>query len=148
MFELIDSGRLKQDLNSALPGKHTKAIYHQLTTNGAAVLCQLQLRTSSSWLNSYLVTIGAKELITCQCDMSSKETMTLPFECPLWEEQRRELRGRENERWKDLIYFLGARTERRTSDGQLLDGEASYWTPNTKAVKRTVRFTLATERLG
>ena len=93
---------LNQDLDTALPEKHTKAIYDQLTAKEAAVLCQL--RTGKNRLNSYLATIEAKESDRCECDMEREETVAhFLFECPQWETQRRALRGEDDTWWRPKL---------------------------------------------
>ena len=137
---------LNSPLDTALPGKHTKDMYDQMTGKQAAVLCQL--RTGMNRLNSYLAKIRAKESALCECDTNTEETMEhYLFECPRWEAYRDELRGDEVERWKDLPYFLGGRSERTTPEGELIDGDPKYWVPNMEAVRRTVEYAMKTGRL-
>jgi hypothetical protein len=138
--------RLNNTLDTALPGKHTKEIYNQMTGKQAAVLCQL--RTGMNKLNSYLARIKATDTALCECGTDSEETTEhYLFECPRWEAYRDELQGEEVERWKDLPYFLGGRSERLTPDGELRDGDIKHWTPNIEVVKRTVDYAIRTGRL-
>ena len=138
--------RLNNHLDTALPGKHTKEMYDQMTGKQAAVLCQM--RTGMSKLNNYLAKIKASDTALCECDKSEVETRGhYRFECLRWESYRDELKGNEVERWKDLPYFLGGRTERTASNGELIDGDRKHWAPNMEVVKRTVEYAMKTERL-
>jgi hypothetical protein len=138
--------KLNNYLDTALPGKHTKEMYDQMTGKHAAVLCQL--RTGMSRLNSYLFKIKASDTALCECNKSEVETSAhYLFECPTWETHRDELKGTEVERWKDLSYFVGGRTERTTPSGELIDGDRKHWTPNMEVVKRTIEYAIKTERL-
>ena len=138
--------RLNNSRDTALPGKHTKEIYDQLTGRQAALLCQL--RTGMNKLNSYLARIGATDTALCECGKELEETTEhYLFECPRWEAHRDELQGGEVERWKDLPYFLGGRSERTASNGELIDGDPKHWVPNMEVVKRTIEYAIKTGRL-
>lgn len=51
------------------------------------------------------------------------------------------------DRWKDLPYFVGGRSERTAPNGELIDGERKHWVPNMEVVKRTIDYAMKTERL-
>ncbi|KAK7177509.1 transposon I factor [Paraphaeosphaeria sporulosa] len=134
------------DIDTALPGKHTKSIYNLQTYKRAAVLCQL--RTGKCRLNSYLAKIGATNSERCTCRRRQPETVRhLVFECPLWKEKRKTLQEVAGNRWGDLSFFLGGRSEQRLSSGELLDGKAESWKPNLDVVNQTIEFAMATGRL-
>jgi len=138
--------KIDHHLDTALPGKHTKGMYDQLTGKQAAVLCQL--RTGMNKLNCYLSKIKASDTALCECDNSEVETTAhYLFECSRWEEHRDELKGNEVERWKDLSYFVGGRTENTAPNGDLIDGDRKHWVPNMEVVKRTIEYARKTERL-
>jgi hypothetical protein len=137
---------MNHHLDTALPGKHTKEMYDQLTGKQAAVLCQL--RTGMNRLKSYLSKIKVSDTALCECDNSEVETIAhFLFECPRWEEHRDELKGSEDERWKDLSYFVGGRTEDTAPNGELIDGDRKHWAPNMEVVKRTIEYAMKTGRL-
>jgi hypothetical protein len=147
-YQLIKKStrKLNNHLDTALPGKHTKEMYDQLTGKQATVLCQL--RTGMSRLNNYLSKIKASDTALCECSNSEVETTAhYLFECPRWEEHRDELKGSEVERWKDLSYFVGGRTEGIAPSGELIDGDRKHWAPNMEVVKRTIEYAIKTGRL-
>ncbi|KAK7177893.1 hypothetical protein PSPO01_16055 [Paraphaeosphaeria sporulosa] len=135
------------DIDTALPGKHTKSIYDLQTYKRAAVLCQL--RTGKCRLNSYLAKIGATNSDRCTCRGRQPETVRhFVFECPLWKEERKTLQEVAGNRWGDLSFFLGGRSEQRLPSGELLDGKAESWKPNLDVVNQTIEFAMATGRLS
>lgn len=138
--------KMNHHLDTALPGKHTKAMYDQLTGKQAAILCQL--RTGMNKLNSYLSKIRVCDTALCECNNSEVETIAhYLFECSRWKEHRDELKGSEVERWKDLPYFVGGRTEDTAPNGELVDGDRKHWAPNMEVVKRTIEYAMKTGRL-
>jgi len=138
--------KLNNHLDTALPGKHTKDMYNQLTGKQAAILCQL--RTGMSRLKNYLFKIKASDNALCEYDDTEIETGAhFLFECPRWEVYREELRGDEIERWRDLSYFVGGRTEQTAPNGEPIDGERKHWAPKMEVVKRTIEFAMKTGRL-
>ncbi|KAK7178185.1 transposase [Paraphaeosphaeria sporulosa] len=87
-------------------------IYDLHTYKRAAVLCQL--RTGKCRLNSYLAKIGATNSDRCTCRGRQPETVRhFVFECPLWKEERKTLQEVAGNRWGDLSFFLGGRSEQR-----------------------------------
>jgi hypothetical protein len=133
-------------IDTALPGKHTRSLYDDLSAKQAATLCQL--RTSKNRLNSYLQGIGVSETDLCECPSHPSKTVRhFLFECSRWSQHRGRLREVAGDRWDDLAFFLGGRTEQTNVKGKLLDGERKSWEPNTEVVKRTIEFAMATGRL-
>ncbi len=138
--------KLNNHLDTALPGKHTKEMYDQLTGKQAAILCQL--RTGMNRLNNYLSKIRVRNSAQCECDDHEVETSEhYLFECSRWQVYRDELKGSEGDRWKDLSYFVGGRSERTAPNGELIDGERKHWAPNVEVVKRTIDYAMKTGRL-
>jgi hypothetical protein len=134
-------------LDSALPGKHTQSLYDNRPHKEAAVLCQL--RTGKSRLNDYLAKIRAVESNQCECTGNTSETVRhFLFECSRWRQHREKLREVAGDRWGDLSFFLGGRTERKKPSGELLDGPRKSWKPNIEVVNATIEFAIATGRLS
>ena len=134
-------------LDRALPGPHTKIIYDALTRRKAAILCQL--RTGKSRLKSYLAKIGAAESDLCECGRQRPETVRhFLFECPQWDEFRLALREVAGNRWGDLSFCLGGRSDQRLPSGEPLDGKADSWKPDLDVLHRTIGFAIATNRLA
>jgi hypothetical protein len=101
-----------------------------------------------SRLNSYLFKINAIDSALCDCgDLEVETSAHFLFGCPTWETHRDELKGNETERWKDLSYFVGGRSERTAPNGELVDGESKHWAPNMEVVKRTIEYAMKTGRL-
>jgi ribonuclease HI len=137
----------KYDVDSALPGNHTKTLYDERPYKEAAVLCQL--RTGKSRLHGYLAKIRAVESSQCECTGSTSETVRhFLFECSRWNQHREKLREVAGDRWGDLAFFLGGRTERKKPSGELLDGPRKSWKPDIDIVNRTIEFAIATGRLS
>jgi ribonuclease HI len=136
----------KYAVDSALPGRHTETLYDNRPYKEAAVLCQL--RTGKSRLNHYLAKIRAVETDQCECPGNPSETTRhFLFECPRWCQHRKTLREAVGDRWGDLTFVLGGRSEQARTNGELLDGPRKYWKPDTEVVDRTIEFALKTGRL-
>ena len=76
-----NSNRLQYDIDSELPGNHTRLFYDNCPYEEAAILCQL--KPGKSRLNSYLAKIQAAETKRCECRGNpSKTTQHFLFECP------------------------------------------------------------------
>ena len=137
----------KYALDSALPGIHTKSLYDDRSYKEAAVLCQL--RTGKSRLHEYLSKIRAVESNQCECPGNANETVRhFLFECSRWRQYREKLREVAGDRWGDLSFFLGGRTEQTKPSGELLDGPRKSWKPDMEVVNRTIEFAVATGRLS
>lgn len=137
----------KYTIDSALPGNHTKSLYDERPYNEAAILCQL--RTGKSRLNEYLAKIQAVESSQCECTGNASETVRhFLFECSRWDQHREKLKEVAGDRWGDLSFFLGGRTERKKPSGELLDGPRKSWEPDIDIVNRTIEFAIATGRLS
>jgi len=141
-----DGHRESYAVDSALPGSHTRYLYDDLVRQDAALLCQL--RTGKSRLNGYLAKIKAVDSDKCECDNTTIENVRhFLFECPRWTNQRQSLREAAGNRWGDLSFFLGGRSDQRLPSGRYLDGPPSAWKPNLEMVKKTVEFARSTGRL-
>jgi exonuclease III len=138
--------RTKSTIDAALPGRHVRTLYRNLSFKQAATLCQL--RTGKSRLNSYLATIKAAPLDVCECDNLSPETTKhFLFECPRWEYLRNDLRNAMGSRWGDLSLAVGGRSDIRDARGNLIDGNPDLWKPDEEIVKNTIKFVTETGRL-
>lgn len=138
---------IKYAIDSALPGKHTTTLYNDLTYREAATLCQL--RTGKSRLRDYLAKIRAVESDKCECTGHPSETVRhFLFECPRWSKHRGPLREIVGDRWGDLAFLVGGRSEIRKASGELLDGPRKSWKPDLEVVNNTIKFALATGRLS
>ncbi|SPJ78067.1 uncharacterized protein FTOL_06456 [Fusarium torulosum] len=128
-------GRHSRKVDSALPGKHTRLLYDQLSWKEASVLAQL--RTGMARLNGYLYQIRAAPTDECPCGRAKETVEHFLFRCVKWTTQRKEMFQCTKEKRGNLSFHLGGKA---TSDGQ-------KWTPNMDAVRATVRFSIATCRL-
>jgi hypothetical protein len=128
-------GRHSRKVDSALPGKHTRLLYDQLSWKEASVLAQL--RTGMARLNGYLYQIRAAPTDECPCRQAKETVEHFLFRCVKWTTQRKEMFQCTNEKRGNLSFHLGGKA---ASDGQ-------KWTPNMDAVRATVRFAIATGRL-
>jgi ribonuclease HI len=128
-------GRQSRKVDSALPGKHTRLLYDQLSWKEASVLAQL--RTGMARLNGYLYQIRAAPSDECPCGRAKETVEHFLFRCVKWMTYRREMLECTEEKRGNLSFHLGGKAP---SDGQ-------KWTPNMDAVRATVRFAIATGRL-
>jgi len=138
--------RKKAKIDSALPGKHVRKLYDELTFKESSVLCQL--RTGRNRLNRELARINAIESPWCDCEGQNEETVHhFLVECSNWDTERSSLRRAAGARWGDLSYLLGGRCEQVTPNGQPLDGPKESWSPNREVVMETIKFAMKTGRL-
>ncbi|RKK75488.1 hypothetical protein BFJ71_g17118 [Fusarium oxysporum] len=128
-------GRHSRKVDSALPGKHTRLLYDQLSWKEASVL--VQLRTGMTRLNGYLYQIKAAPTDECPCRGPKETVEHFLFRCVKWTTQRKEMFQSTNEKHGNLSFHLGGKA---ASDGQ-------EWTLNMDAVRATIRFAIATGRL-
>ena len=63
-------GKYSKNIDTALPGKHTRTLYDGLNRKNAKVLAQL--RTGMTRLNSHLNKIAAADSDLCVCDQASE----------------------------------------------------------------------------
>ncbi|KAF5973446.1 hypothetical protein FCOIX_8764 [Fusarium coicis] len=128
-------GGRSRRVDSALPGKHTRLLYDQLSWKEASVLAQL--RTGMARLNGYLYQIRAAQSDQCPRGRGKETVEHLLFRCIKWTTQRKDMMLRcVEEKRGNLSFHLGGKA---VSDGQ-------EWTPNMKAVRATIQFAIATGR--
>ena len=82
-------GKAIRELDTALPGKHTKVIYDFINKRDARIL--IQLRTGCARLNQYLSHIKVVNSPLCQCDATPEPVRHFLFSCSRWIAERREL---------------------------------------------------------
>lgn len=138
-YAAAKGGKYTRDLDRALPGRHTKALYDQLTRLRAAILAQM--RTGKCRLKSYLHAVQAADSIRCECGQKGTVKHVV-LDCRLWTTERQELRAalEDKSRWGDMPYLLRGWSGRKDPRGRYIDGEASTWKPNMRAVKATIDF--------
>ena len=128
-------GRHSRRVDSALPGRHTRLLYDQLSWKEASVLAQL--RTGMARLNGYLYQIRAAPTDECPCGRAKETVEHFLFRCVNWTTYRKEMLQCTDTKRGNISFFLGGKA---ISDGQ-------KWTPNMNAVRATIRFAIATGRL-
>jgi hypothetical protein len=131
-------GKHSQDIDAALPGKHTKAIYDTLNKKEAGTLAQL--RTGMARINAYLHRIGASDTDQCDCGAAKETVKHFLFLCARWDHLRAHLLQQMGTRIGDISFCLGGRSKNRELD-------ASPWKPDMNAVRAAIRYAMATERL-
>ncbi|KJZ68825.1 hypothetical protein HIM_11785 [Hirsutella minnesotensis 3608] len=72
--------------DKALPVRHNRKLYNELTKKEARVLAQL--RTGKSRLNNYLHKIGAVDSDGCTCGQTTETVEHFLFRCKRWSVQR------------------------------------------------------------
>jgi len=127
-------GKYSKRIDKALPGKHTRKLYDELTRKESEVL--VQLRTGKSRLNSYLRKIGAVESDECTCGQSAETVEHFLFRCRRWTVQREIMLRYARGKMGDLSFFLGGKAE----------SDDDKWQPDMGAVRATIQFALATKR--
>lgn len=128
-------GKHSKRVDSALPGKHTKQLYDQLSWKEARVLAQL--RTGMARLNSYLFHIKAVSSDQCDCGQARETVEHFLFRCRRWTAHRTEMLQCTSSQRGNVSFYLGGKSP----------SDDPKWTPNMKAVRATIRFALATGRL-
>ena len=128
-------GKYSRELDTALPGNHTRTLYDSLKRREASVLSQL--RTGMARLNGYLHQIGAVESDQCECGQTRETVKHFLFRCTRWDSYRTQMLAQTETRRGNLSFHLG---EKAPSDPE-------KWTPNMDAVRATIKFAIATGRL-
>lgn len=131
-------GKHSKDVDAALPGKHTKAIYDTLNKKEAGILAQL--RTGMARLNGYLHRIGASDTDQCGCGAAKETVKHFLFLCARWDHLRAHLLQQMGTRIGDISFCLGGRSKN-------LELDPSPWKPDMNAVRAAIRYAMATERL-
>jgi hypothetical protein len=129
------AGNYSKRIDTALPGKHTRQLYDQLSRKESNVLAQL--RTGMAQLNTYLHRIKACETDQCECGQASETVDHFLFRCRRWTAQRAEMLQCTQTGRGNVSLYLGGKAA--TDDAK--------WAPNMDAVRATIRFVIATGRL-
>jgi hypothetical protein len=125
-------GKLSKKVDIALPGKHTRKLYDQLTQKEASVLAQL--RTEIARLNSYLFLTKATPSDQCACGEARETVEHFLFRCRRWATHRTEMLQCTEIHRSNISFYLGGKSPSDNKD----------WTPDMKAVRVTIRFAIAT----
>jgi ribonuclease HI len=128
-------GKHSKEVDTALPGKHTRQLYDQGSWKEASVLAQL--RTGMARLNVSLYRIDAVPSDQCACGQARETVEHFLFRCKKWIAYRAEMLQCTDTHRSNISFYLGGKSP---SDDE-------SWTPNMKAVRATIRFALATGRL-
>ena len=128
-------GRFSKEVDKALPGNHTKALYNALAHEEATHL--VQLRTGMARLNEYLFRIRAVESDQCECGAAKETVRHFLFRCTKWDSLRRKWEPENRSKRGNLAWALGGKEA----------SDTERWKPNVEAVRRTVRFAIETGRL-
>jgi len=128
-------GKYSKRVDAALPGKHTRRLYHQLSWKEASVLAQL--RTGMARLNAYLYRIKVATTDQCACRQARETVRHFIFQCRQWTAHRTEMLQCTDTHRGNISFYLGGKSP--------LDDQK--WTPNLEAVRATIRFAIATGRL-
>jgi hypothetical protein len=128
-------GKYSREMDTALPGKHTRTLYDGLKRREASVLAQL--RTGMARLNGYLHRIGAVESYQCACGQAIETVKYFLFRCTKWEAYRTSMLAQTDTRRGNLSFYLGGKAP----------SDPETWTPNMDAVRATIKFAIATGRL-
>ena len=131
-------GRHSREVDGALPGQHTKALYDAFEKKEASTL--VQLRTGMARLNSYLHRIGVSDTDHCECGRGKETVKHFLFLCPRWDHLRAHLLQQVGARVGDISFCLGGRSKNPALD-------PLPWKPVMKSVRAAVRYTMATKRL-
>ena len=109
-------GKLSKKVDTALPGKHTRKLYDQLTQKEASVLAQL--RTGIARLNSYLFLIKAAPSDQCACGEARETVEHFLFRCRRWITYRTEMLQCTEIHRSNISFYLGGKSP---SDNKSLD---------------------------
>ena len=89
-------------------------------------------------LNGYLHHIGASESDLCICGQVRETVKHYLFRCKRWEEHRVQMLAQTNTRRGNLSFYLGGKAR----------SDSEKWAPNIDAVRATIKYAMATERLN
>src|SRR5205814_9763122 len=82
-------GKYSREMDTALPGKHTRTLYDTFKRREASVLAQL--RTGMARLNGYLHRIGVAESDQCKCGQARETVEHFLLRCTRWEAYRTQM---------------------------------------------------------
>jgi hypothetical protein len=128
-------GRYSREMDTALPGKHTRTLYDAFKRKEAEILAQL--RTGMVRLNRYLHQIGAVESDQCACGQAAETIKHFLFRCTRWEAYRTQMLEQTDTKRGSLSFYLGGKAP----------SDSERWAPNVDAVRTTVKYAIATGRL-
>jgi ribonuclease HI len=128
-------GNYSKRIDAALPGRHTRQLYDQLSRKESSVLAQL--RTGMAQLNTYLHRIKACDTDQCECGQAAETVEHFLFRCRRWTAQRAEMLQCTQTGRGNMSLYLGGKAA--TDDAK--------WAPDMDAVRATIRFAMATGRL-
>ena len=110
-------GRHSQEVDRALSGQHTKALYDALDKKEASTLAQLQ--TGVARLNTYLHQIGVSDTDQCECGRGKETVKHFLFLYPRWDHLRAHLLQQVGARIGDISFRLGGRSKNLALDPSL-----------------------------
>ncbi|KAJ5300187.1 hypothetical protein N7508_007430 [Penicillium antarcticum] len=142
-FHLWTTGQFTRQLDSALPGPHTKMLYDGLDREKASILAQL--RTGHARLNGHLHRIGKAESDLCECGIERETVPHFLLQCTRWNEQRRALIEAAGPNFGSLSQMLGGKPG-TVEDASEPSGRT--WKPDIKIVKTVIAFAMETGRLA
>ncbi len=125
-------GAHSKRVGAALPGKHTRLLYEDLSRKEAGILAQL--RTGMARLNGYLYCIEAAPSDQCACGVARETVDHFLFRCRRWTANRTEMLECTDTHRGNISFYLGGKSPSDKKD----------WTPNMAAVRATIRFAMAT----
>lgn len=139
------TGNSLRATDSAIPGKHTLALYNTLSKKEAAIL--VQLRTGHSHLNGFLAKINVANSAQCPCGQSIETTRHFLLFCPRYERQRQKLADKLGSQFGNLSHMVGGRDKHALTGEAHRDGPTGKWKANITTIRETIRYTLNTGRL-
>lgn len=145
-FRAAKGGESTRKIGQALAQFHTKKLYDRLNYKEASVIAQL--RTSKANLNEPLHKTKLIQSPACKCAAERETIKHFLLKCPRWIDLRAELQNSLGGRFGDLAYMLGGWSGTKQPDGKYKDGLPERWRADTRAVKATAAFALATGRLS
>jgi hypothetical protein len=141
-FQQSTTGQFTRQLDSALPGPHTKVLYDCLNREKASILAQL--RTGHARLNGYLHRIGRSDSELCACGVERETVAHFLLRCTRWNEPRRALVEAAGPHFGSLPRMLGGKAE--SVDGAS-EPNGRAWKPDIKIVRAVIAFAMETQRL-
>ncbi|KAJ5215587.1 uncharacterized protein N7498_001994 [Penicillium cinerascens] len=138
-FQLWTTGQYTRQLDSALPGPHTKMLYDSLNREKASILAQL--RTGHARLNGYLHRIGKTDSDLCDCDVERETVPHFLLRCTRWNEQRCALIEAAGPSLGNLSQMLGGKP---ATVGDASEPSGRAWKPDVKIVRAVIAFAMET----
>ena len=140
-------GQYTWQLDQALPGKHTLALYGNISSEEASVL--IQARSGHCRLNQSLYRLKIVDTADCQCGEGEETIQHVLLHCPRWTAARVELQAAAGDRWGEVSHLLGGwGGKKHWETGEPVDGPREKWKPDVRLVQHTIRFLQQTGRLA